>query len=264
MGRRLWLAGGVWITALALGCATSAAENLKGVVQPSAETLAATYDVVTIKPNRNGGRPDSDTNEDSFVAKNFTLRALLGEAYGIRGDLISKVPGPVGTVRFNVEAKIVDPEAIERAKKVDRGAMLRQVLFERFHLEAHVVKRVLPVYEMVVMREGPKFKETPPADAHGEDMDVWRRRIQAKDTSMRSLASALSDMADHYVLDKTGLTGAYDFTLRWTTDVEQSSDVEMPPGLFAAIEDELGLRLRRAKAPVDTLVVDYAEMPSEN
>jgi uncharacterized protein (TIGR03435 family) len=254
-----------------LGCAVGVAQK-GGVVQKPkdgelhtrVETLAATYDVVTIKPSQEGGRPDSDINADSFVAKNFTLRALLEEAYGIRGDLISKVPGPVGAARFDVTAKIVDPDAIERAKTVDRGAMLRQVLFERFHVEARVVKRELPVYEMVVMGGGPKFKATAAADAHGEDMDVWRRRIQARDATMHSLAGALSDMADHYVIDKTGLTGAYDFTLRWSNDAEQSSDVEMPPGLFAAVEDELGLRLRKGRAQVDTLVVDSAEMPEGN
>jgi uncharacterized protein (TIGR03435 family) len=219
--------------------------------------------VAIIRPSR-GGRPDVDLTADSFVGTNLTLQELLVEAYGIRGDLIGKVPGPLGTARFDVTAKIVDPDAIERAKTVDRGAMLLQVLEDRFHLEAHVVKRTEPVYEMTVLSGGPKFKETPASEAHGESMDAWRRRIQGRDTPMRSLAAALSDMVDHYVIDKTGLPGAYDFTLRWTNDTEQNPDVEAPPDLFAAIEEQLGLRLRKSKAQVDTLFVDSAEMPEED
>jgi uncharacterized protein (TIGR03435 family) len=223
------------------------------------------YDVAVVRQSDPEARGmDLDTDADSFRARNVTLRRLLSEAYGVRRDLIAGIPRRLEDARFDVTAKVVDPETVQALKDEQRAEMLRGVLTERFHLRAHVVLRTLPVYEMVVQRGGPRFKETPADGSHVPDMEVWRRRIQGFDETMPDLADALSGQLDHDVIDRTGLTARYDFTLRWNPDADDANDGTLPRNQTVALEDELGLKLRPAKGPVKTLVVEEAEMPGDN
>ena len=223
------------------------------------------YDVVTIRPSAPGWRrADLDANEDSYTARGATLKMLLEDAYGIRQQLISGVSGPLLEARYDLQAKVVDPDVIHRLTDEQRPAMLLQVLQDRFHVKAHVEMKVLPLYELVVARGEPKFKPAPKESVDAPDMEVHRRMIDAKAQGMASLANILTAMINRSVIDKTGLPGTYDFTLQWSPDAEAGADVMAPPGLFAALEDQLGLKLRPAKGPVRTLVVDEAEMPTAN
>lgn len=236
-----------------------------GFGQTASEAKLPAYDVVTIRPSLPGGRGDTDTTADSYIAHNVTLKMMLEDAYGIRQPLISGLPRPLEEIRFDLQAKAVDPETIRGLKEEQRDAMLLQVLKDRFRLKAHVEMKVLPVYDLVVLRGGPKFKDAPKESVDNADMEVRRRMINATAQPMPALANILTSMLNRSVLDKTGLAGSYDFTLRWTPDAaEAATDVMAPPGLFAAVEDQLGLKLQSNKGPVRTLVVDAAEMPGEN
>src|SRR5260370_14169426 len=129
----------------------------------SAEAKTPAYDVVSIKPNKSGsGSVDVVTNNDSYSATNISLKKLLENAYDIKEDLISGVPGPIGSARFDIKAKIVepDPDALKKLSAKQQGVMLLPLLVERFQLKAHTETKTLPVYELIVTKDGPKFKQS--------------------------------------------------------------------------------------------------------
>lgn len=233
--------------------------------QTASQPKAPAYDVVTIRPSAPGGRAGADTTSDSYTARSMTLKMLLEDAYGVRQQLISGIPRPLEEPRFDLQAKVVDPETIRSLTDEQRPAMLLQVLQDRFRLKAHIEMKVLPVYNLVVLHGGPKFKDATNESLNNADMEVRRRMLTATAQPMPALANILTALVNRTVLDQTGLTGSYDFTLRWTPDAtEAATDVMSAPGIFAAVEDQLGLKLRPGKGPVKTLVVDEAEMPGEN
>jgi uncharacterized protein (TIGR03435 family) len=261
------------LVALAVSIAVPSALGQSGL-SPSAATTAAklpAYDVVSIKPNKSGsGSVDVDSNVDTYNAKNITVKSLLEDAYGIRKDLISGVPGPVDSVHFDVMAKIVEPDAaaIRKLTGRERGSMLLPILAERFQLKAHTETRILPVFELVVAANEPKFKHSADQKSHstGTSIQGSDRGIQltAQNISMASLASSLEGQVHRPVIDRTGLAGNYDVAMKWSSDTLPSAEAISGPSLFTALQEQLGLKLRPSKDPVDTLVVDHVEMPSEN
>ena len=232
------------------------------------QTLPA-YDVVSIKPSQpNASSPSVWNNMDRYVATDISLRRLLQDAYDIRQELISGIPGPIDNARFDFTAKIFDPNVNVLKNLTDEQwrTMRRAMLVEHFQLKAHTAMKSLPVYELVVTKNGPKFK---PSDGKGDTgMSVNSHgRLTGHNVPMSRLATALSNQFQKAVIDKTGLTGRYDFTLRWSNDISDAvpeAEVDTGPSLFTALQEQLGLKLQSAKGPVETLVVDHVEMPVEN
>ncbi len=227
------------------------------------------YDVVSIKPNKSGsGNSGWRTGDDSFAATNVSVKFLLETAYDIKQDLISGVTGPIDSARFDVIAKIVEPDPAVMKKLTDkqRQAMLLPVLTERFQLKAHTEIKILPVYELDVMPDGTKFKQSSDSGKQGWGFNYHGNQgtLTAHDLSMASLVSLLTDIAQRTVIDKTGLTGKYEITLKWSQDVGPDSTTDTFPSIFTALPEQLGLKLKPAKGPVETLVVDHIAMPSEN
>jgi len=243
-------------------------------LSPSAASTAAkrpAYDVVSIKPNKSGsGSLNVNENIDTYNAKNITVKGILEEAYGIRRDLISGVPGPIESAHFDVMAKIVEPDAaaIRKLTGKQRGAMLLPILAERFQLKAHTETRILPVFELVVVSSGPKFKRS--ADQKSNDIGTSIQgtergtELTAHGITMASLASSLEGQVHRPVIDRTGLAGHYDVAMKWASDTAPSSEANPGPSIYTALQEQLGLRLKATKGPVETLVVDHVEMPSEN
>jgi uncharacterized protein (TIGR03435 family) len=237
--------------------------------QGGAATVALpAYDVVSIKVNKSGsGSWGIDSGEGHFTATNVSLKNLLQTAYGVKEDLIFGLSGPVESARFDVIAKIVDPdrEALKKLTETQERAMLMPFLLDRFGLKTHTETKILPVYELVVLAGGPKFQPSPPDPAHSRGGGTSTRRgmLTAHDISMVVLASALTGQIHRTVIDKTGLLGNYDLGLKWSPDDPTEAQSEFP-SIFTAIQEQLGLKLQGAKGPVTTLVVDHAEMPSAN
>lgn len=243
----------------------------------SAEVKVPVFDVVSIKPNKSGSRNVStNTSSDSFSATNVSVKMLLEDAYGIKQDLIYGVPGWASSDRFDIKAKIVEPDfaALKKLTPKQRRTMLQTLLADRFQLKIHTETRTLPVYELVVMKDGPKFKASTP-EGSPEDKStngVGRGGMMVQNTELTGHAIPLAPLADtlanqlhRTVIDKTGLTGQYDFLLKWTADDEtDTSPDSSTPSIFTALQEQLGLKLQSTKGPVDTLVVDHVEMPSEN
>src|SRR6185503_13747331 len=105
------------------------------------------YDVVSIRPNKSGsGSVDVESNIDRYAATNISFKGLLEDAYGIKKELISGVSGPIDSARFDVVAKIIDPDpkVIRKLTNGQRQSMLLPILAERFQLEAHTEIKILP------------------------------------------------------------------------------------------------------------------------
>ena len=142
--------------------------------------------------------------------------------------------------------------------------MLQSLLAERFQLKVSQDSRVLPAFALVVLKSGVKFKSAKP----GEDGDLsgWGGHLEATATTMDAFVDYLNgvrELADRVVLNRTSLTKAYDFNLDWSRDRgnggEQDSEF---PGLYTALEEQLGLKLEPEKAPLDVVVVESASEPA--
>jgi uncharacterized protein (TIGR03435 family) len=242
---------------------------------PSAQSTAASkppaYDVMTIKLNKSAtDSEDIERANNSFSAIDISLKQLLAYAYDLRQDLVFGIPKPIDSARFDIEARLSDPDpAMFKAMNREQGRqMLLPLLTERFNLKLHFEPKLLPVYELVVMPGGPRFKPSANQTEHGNNTNIHGSRtltkLTAREISMTSLANSLTGQVQRNVIDKTGLTGDFDLTLQWSEDDTNDSNTDVLPGIFTAIQEQLGLKLQPAKGPVETLVVDHAEMPTDN
>jgi uncharacterized protein (TIGR03435 family) len=201
-----------------------------------------------------------------------------------RDDLVLGAPDWARSERYDVLAKVAgaDVAAYRGMKEEQRRAMLQAVFAERCKMQAHREPRDIPIYALVVAKNGPKMKQAQPGDpapvvmdrdGHPTHEDALYRlpgQIKAQQVPMTSLALALSASGlGRQVVDKTGLTGKYDLTLQWTPEQGSSGDAAPPveasgPSIFTAIQEQLGLKLESEKAPVEALVIDHLERPTEN
>jgi uncharacterized protein (TIGR03435 family) len=254
---------------------------------PSAKTTDSSvklpeYEVASVKENKSDNHMmRMMTNADGYSTTNVSLQTLIANAYGIKQDLISGGPGWVESKGFDVDAKVAGPD-IEQLKKLtprQRASMLQPILAERFKLKVHLETKELPIYELTVMKTGPKFKEAapdpPPADGvkdddahkHGGMMTMGPGMFTGEDLPMASIAGQLSYVVHRTVVDKTGLTGKYNVDLKFASEdgpKQDSGSADTAPSIFTAVQEQLGLKLQSAKGLVETLVIDHAELPSEN
>ncbi|MEI9978933.1 MAG: TIGR03435 family protein [Edaphobacter sp.] len=271
----------------------SAASSGTAPSTATAEVKVPAFDVVSIKPNKSGSGGIRIMNKpDGYSASNISLKMLIQGAYGIREDLISGAPGWADSARYDIDAKVagVDVDALKKLTPEQRRSILQPLLAERFKLKVHTETKQLPVYELVVAKGGSKLKEATPDDTYatgikgpdgvgrGGMMRMGRGQLTAQGIRMTSLVNMLSQQLHRTVIDKTGLTGKYDLDLNWTP--EEGEMGPPPPGgsqpradgaaesagpsIYTAVQEQLGLKLQAAKGPVDTLVIDHVEMPSEN
>jgi uncharacterized protein (TIGR03435 family) len=190
-----------------------------------------------------------------FRATNITLKGLLRMAYDVKGFQISGGPKWIDSTRYDVEAKAAgNPNAAERL------VMMQVMLADRFQLKLHRESRELPVYWLVVGKGGPKIQRA------ADDTRSYRvtRGVVNTRTTIPALANVFSNWLERVVLDRTGLEGAYEVKLEWIPEEEPESANHPGASLFSAVQEQLGLKLEARKGPVDILVIDGAEKPSEN
>jgi uncharacterized protein (TIGR03435 family) len=243
-----------------------------------ARTTAApqTFDVASIHINNTatdgGHHIFNDPGESHFRTVNLALRDLIQFAYGLPDSQILGGPAWLDSIMFDIDAKsdpLVDAQLhalpTEQARH-QKQLMVQALLADRFQLKAHQETRQLPVYALVVAKNGPKFK---PSEINGTTIDPGRTHlhIAGSDDTISILARELAQMLGRVVLNQTGLSGRYDLSLRWTPDdaaASAPSSLDAPPGIFTAIQEQLGLKLESTKGPVPVLVIDSVEMPSAN
>jgi uncharacterized protein (TIGR03435 family) len=272
---------------LPLSCGLLLAFTLSAAM-PAARAQEATpqkplpvYDVVSIRPNNSlSGSTHMSTNPGILTFTNVTLKQMLSYAYEIREGLIDGLPSWAESAHFDVEAKVVDPDmaALKAMDRHQRAAMVIPMLADRFGAKVHTETKQLPVYELVLIKGGPKFKEyVPPAGdppARGPNMGAGSINIHNFDMTatgipMTSLCETLSRQVDKTVIDKTGLTGKYDLELKFTPDNARMNGAaveptDQAPDIYTALQEQLGLKLVASKGPVPTLVVDQIKQPTEN
>ncbi len=246
-------------------------------INPAAKSIALSaklpaYDVVSIHQNKTGnGDYSLDTTDDGIAIENAPLRDIVQFAYNLgTTDLISGISGPVDSARFDIHAKIVAGIGSQPTKFTDEQlqAMTIPLLADRLHLRVRLVPKMMAVYEIVVAKGGPKFKLVEPATDQGSSNVSWvddDNILTAKKTTMSGLADVLTESPLHtIVVDRTGLKGEGDCSLKWTSDSALENGSPNAISIFTAIQDQLGLKLLPTRLPVDTLVIDHAEMPTEN
>ncbi len=241
---------------------------------PAQAATAPPFDVASIHVNNTATDGHhhivSNPAESHFRTINLSLRDLIQFAYGVPGSQILGAPPWLDSIMFDIDAKsdpAVDAELrtlpSEDARH-EKQLMVQALLADRFQLRVHSETRQLPVYSLVVMKNGPSFK---PSKVDGTTIDTGRSRmhIAGSDDTIGILARQLAQVLGRPVLNQTGLTGRYDLTLRWTPDdALASSSSDLPPDIFTAIKEQLGLRLESAKGPVAVLVIDSVQKPSQN
>jgi uncharacterized protein (TIGR03435 family) len=241
---------------------------LTGTVGSALLAQSPAFEVATVKihPLGDNGMGSPDFKNGTFTARNVPMRSLLRAAYGL-SDLQIIGPDWLNSDRYDVVAK--SPEDVPEG---DLMPMLQTLLKERFRLAVHREMKEMPVFDMVVAKGGLKIWLFDPAHP------VVKPPLPANVTSamtasngvftMPQLATHLTAAAGRPVLDRTGLEGRYGFFLFWTMLSADSADATAgsgPPDFFAAVEQQLGLRLEPKKESIGILVVDHAErVPTEN
>ena len=254
-----------------------------------AQTPAPQLEVATVKPSD----PAKEhlglywRQPDGFKCEGTTLRGLIGNAYSVPSSvkgLVQAGPAWMLSDAFDVQVK-VDAATAERWSKLaqqpvdeERRTVLRELLAERFHLKLHREMREMPAFVLTVAKSGPKLQS--PVTEKDLQAGVPQSRInflgrghwQGHFALLSNLSRSLTGQPEaegRPVVDKTGLTGQYDFTLRWTPFDPGSAAAPTDPGdqwpsLFTALEEQLGLKLTPAKEQIEVIVIDSAEKPSEN
>jgi uncharacterized protein (TIGR03435 family) len=193
------------------------------------------------------------------------LQVLVKVAFGITEDSrILGAPSWLKEIFYSIDAKVSGEDAAAYAKlsKEQRNLMLQALLADRLMLKSHRETRELPIYALVVAKGGLKMKEASPDEAAlGTTRMRGNGEIDVRASSLDSLPPYLARELDRPVVDKTGLTGKYDFTLKFAPvqGAEPDSDAA---SIFTAIQEQLGLKLEPSHAPLDVLVIDHVLKPS--
>lgn len=248
-----------------------AQDRPSGNATPGAKvpSLPTAYDVVSIRPHKedsSGIGPYWRSTPSGFSA-DVSVYSLLTSAYHVMmEDQIVGLPDWGRTEDFDIEAKL-DPENAEVLQglhgedRVKENARLMQALLaDRFKMKAHIEVKELPVYNLVIAKSGLKMKEAI-LDKQPHGYRMTPNSIKGESLQIGNLVGSLSHPAGRLIIDKTGLTSRYQVDLTWARE----DDVDPTgPSLFTALEEQLGLKLEPAKAPVDVVVIDHLERPSEN
>ena len=292
----------VWVAILSAGIAMGQASSAPATKGATPNTLA--FDVVSIRQNqaadtqRRNGPPQFGPTADGYRMVGAPLVLPIITAYipqtgaaAFMPDQIKGLPDWVMRDSYDIDAKVSEEDMAEWQKPASQKtmlpAMMQALLEDRFKLAVHREIKDAPVYLLTVGKGGPKFKESDPTVEHPDGVKLpWGGvLVQSKGaptlygTSMASLATLLSSFgggqgAGRQIQDKTGLTGRYDITLKPPDmgpppppspgDAGGAALASDPTSMLFTLVEGLGLKLESGKQPVETLVIDHMERPSEN
>ena len=262
-----------------------------GALAPAQDKLS--FEVASIKPNHSGTRMMGIQFQPGgrMVATNVTVKQLITLAYGIKDGQLSGGPSWIDSDHYDIAAK---PDS--RATPDQVKEMMQTLLADRFKLTFRKETKEMPVYILTVAKNGPKLEEWKDDGSAGAQpepgrgprgrggmMRLGRGELDSQGTTIANFAEALSRMLGRNVIDQTGLTGKYNFNLKWTPDENQMAMFRGPgdgpkgdagggppppdpngPSIFSAVQDQLGLKLEAKKGPVDVYIIGSVEKPTEN
>jgi uncharacterized protein (TIGR03435 family) len=241
---------------------------------------AQEFEVATIKPSapHSGGPLRAGLQMapgGRLIATNFTLKMLIEQAYQVKDFQISGGPAWLGTERFDINAKgagdgPIGPNSLR--------PFLASLLKERFHLEFHRERKEAAVYHLVQAKGGTKLKAVDAPAGPGpqrQQVRLGRGLLEAQQAPLSLLVTQLAGAVGRNVIDKTELKGLYNIKLEFTPEPglagpgggggpQHAGDSPAAPSVFTAVQEQLGLKLEPAKGPVDILIIDRAEKPTEN
>jgi uncharacterized protein (TIGR03435 family) len=226
---------------------------------PAGTVSTPTFEVASIKPsNADPSSSGIHTGHGRLDANNVTLKRCIMGAYGVGPHQVFGGPDWLESDRFEIAAKSDQPTDGDAALMV----MLQGLLAERFKLVLHRETRTIPALVLEIAKNGPKLDKAEAGEA-GTNTSTSNTGsvIDAHNTSMDLFAKVLARKTELPVANHTGLEGVFNFKLQWAPD---SSATAEGASLFTAIQEQLGLRLRSQRAPVEVLVIEHVERPSEN
>jgi uncharacterized protein (TIGR03435 family) len=228
----------------------------------AADAPLPAFEVASVKPAPppvGGYNSSMNMSPGRLTATNVSIKKLMVHAYDVKDYQIAG-PDWLGTVVYSVTASMPADTTRE-----DLMLMMQRLLADRFQLAFHRETREMPVYELIAGKAGPKLK---PVEVGKGSTSFSPGKLTATGVPLRNFVEVLSRYLNRPVLDRTGLTGAFDFTLEFSPDRKGSDEAgELPSGasLFTAIQEQLGLKLEARKEPIEILVVDRAEkVPTGN
>jgi bla regulator protein blaR1 len=251
------------------------------------------FDVASVKPDNSvSGATHISFHGDQYSVQNLSLREIIKIAYGARSDAqLTGGPEALLGKRYDIEAKLDEAQfaQIHKMSPGDRrrqiSLMLQLLLADRFHLKVNFQTKKMPVYALILAKGGPKFHPSVAASSShpglsgrsdAKKSDAAADEDRALD-GLTELLAAQPELGDRPIVNRTGLSGKYDWSLHWT---RQSNDAAYPPGksaaqpaldgetsgpsLLTALQEQLGLKLKTRKDVVETIVIDHLEPLSEN
>jgi uncharacterized protein (TIGR03435 family) len=271
-------------------------------IRPQSKQSAAaplpSFEVASIKPNRSRDTlRGAEWPPGRYTATNQPIKVLIEFAYNVQDFQLSGGPNWIASDRYDVDAKVDDSLAAELKKlsywrrRDQIRLMVQSLLADRFSLRLSHKTEILPIYALVIAKTGAKLQESKPDEIYssgdkrqvGEEgeFSMSHGQLTAEGFSMEGLVWFLSWRLGRPVLDQTGLKGNYDFTLQWTPDESPGAMAKVQtdagpgtfapplpgssgPSIFTAIQEQLGLKLESTKGPLDVIVIDHIERPSEN
>jgi len=243
--------------------------------KPMASDAPAVFEVATIKPSNPAAQGRLFTIKGRQVLTiNTSLADVITMAYGLHVRQVVGGPSWMESDKYDITGQ---PEGQGMPNTIQMRAMLRALLENRFKLTTHRETRELSAYALVVAPGGPKLTKND-SNPNGLPGLLFRGLgvLPVTNATMADFAGVMQlAVLDRPVVDKTGLQGRWDFTLTWTPDETQfasfgvripspSGDPNAPPVLFTAVQEQLGLKFDSVRAPVEVLVIDRVERPSEN
>jgi len=230
------------------------------------QTLGPKFEVASIRPAAGptaamGAFSINFPPGGRFSDKNNTVNLLLRIAYGLQPYQIIGAPGWADSEGFDIEAKAgADAGEVTHEQVL---TMIQALLADRFQLVLHRETRQLPVYNLVTGKNGATMKKAEDSAEPARTMKMGD--VVTPKMSMRMLANLLVSEVNRPVIDATGLNGDFALTLQWTRGLAESDAGSAErPSLFTAVQEQLGLKLESARGPVEVVVIDRVEKPSEN
>lgn len=236
------------------------------------------FDVVSIKPSDplSTSTRIGLSSSGTFEAIGITLSGLIEQAYEIRPFQLVGASGWMQTDKYEIRTKdeAPGPSEAELMKMTDEQrnvfrdrfiAKLRVLLADRFQLKIHKETKEMPVYILTVAKGGSKLRTAPDDGTPGGGLSARRNaenksEITGRRLNVSGLARFLSSQVGRTIIDQSGLADKYDFTLTYSPDMGDTTG----PSIFTALQEQLGLKLDSSKGPVEVVVIDNAQKPSEN
>ncbi|HEV8417045.1 MAG TPA: TIGR03435 family protein [Bryobacteraceae bacterium] len=241
-------------------------------IKPMAPEANPTFEVVTVRPSKPDDEraPMIQTQPRRWSAINRTVMELITYSYSLHPGQIVNAPSWLDE-RYDITAQ---PDGEGQPNQRQWQAMVRKLLADRFKLTVHAENRNMPAYVLTGKNASKLAPST--GDASGPPNLAMRAqgRFAARNATMGDLASELGAVLDRPVVDRTGIPERYDFNIIWTPDdfqlarlsrfpVPRGSNGDIP-NLFTALKEQLGFTLEAARVPIDVLVIEHIEKPSQN